>query len=222
MSVKNLSPEEQPREKLVKFGAKNLSNVELLAIILRVGDRKNNVVEVSRKILNKFDLKELSRVSFNQIKGFKGIKTAKACQILACFELARRLSSFQEYKKPVLSSKDIVKAFKAELSYLKKEIFLGVYLNTRNYIIRKEEISIGTLDMSLVNPREVFGPALTDGAKSVILVHNHPSGDSEPSEADLRVTKQIKEAGDLLGISVLDHIIIGSKDYISFHDKGLI
>ncbi|MAG08474.1 hypothetical protein CMO89_03300 [Candidatus Woesearchaeota archaeon] len=222
MPVKNLSSEEQPREKLVKFGAKNLSNVELLAMVLRVGDRKNNVVEVSRKILNKFDLKELSRVSFNQIKGFKGIKTAKACQIIACFELARRLASYQECKGAVLSSGDIVKAFKSELSYLKKEVFLGVYLNARNYIIRKEEISVGTLDMSLVNPREVFGPALTDGAKSVILVHNHPSGDAMPSEADLRITKQIKRAGDLLGISVVDHIIIGSEDYISFHDKDLM
>jgi len=222
MPVKSLSFEEQPREKLIKYGVKNLSNVELLAIILRVGNRKENVLELSRKILGKFDLKELSRISYNQVKGFKGIKAAKACQILACFELARRLASYQEYRRAVLSSKDIVKAFKAELSYLKKEVFLGVYLNARNYIIRKEEISVGTLDMSLVNPREVFGPALTDGAKSIILIHNHPSGDPEPSEADFEITKQIKKAGDLLGVKVIDHIIIGGKGYISFHDKDLI
>jgi DNA repair protein RadC len=153
---------------------------------------------------------------------FNGINDAKACQVLSCFELARRLASYQEFRREVLSPKDVVEMFKGEMSFLKKEVFIGVYLNTRNCVIRKEEISVGTLDKSLVHPRDVFGPALTDGAKSLILVHNHPSGDPEPSEADVEVTKQIKKAGDLLGVSLLDHIIIGSKDYISFHDKEIV
>ena len=222
MPIKSLSPEEQPRFKLVKYGAKNLTDAELLAIVLRVGNSRESVVELSRRVLRKFNVKELSRVSYNQIKMFNGINDAKACQVLSCFELARRLASYQEFRREVLSPKDVVEMFKGEMSFLKKEVFIGVYLNTRNCVIRKEEVSVGTLDKSLVHPRDVFGPALTDGAKSLILVHNHPSGDPEPSEADVEVTKQIKKAGDLLGVSLLDHIIIGSKDYISFHDKEIV
>lgn len=220
--IKNIPWDEQPRTKLIKYGAENLSDSELLAIILRTGNKKENVLELSRKVLKEFNLKNLSTISYNQVKKFQGIKKAKACQIIAFFELARRLASYTTYKEPIKCARDIAKLMMPSFKYLKKENFMGLYLDTRNFIIRKELISVGTLNASLLHPREVFSPALTDGANSMILVHNHPSGNPEPSEEDIRVTEKLMEAGKVLCIQLLDHIIIGENNYFSFSEKGLI
>lgn len=220
--IKNLPQDEQPREKLVKYGAKYLSDSELLAIILRVGNKNQNVIEMSREILKKFDIKDLSEITFEQIIKFNGIKTAKATQVIACFELARRLASYKVENTAVKGSKDVAEIFIPEFRYKKKEHLIGVYLDNRNKIIRKEVISIGTLDTSLIHPREIFLPAVEAGAKFVILVHNHPSGNTVPSKEDILVTKRIINSGILLGIEVIDHIIIGGNEYLSFKDKGLI
>ena len=220
--IKNLPICEQPREKLEKYGVQALTNSELLAIILRTGNKNENVLELSRKILNKFDIKNLSQASLNQIIKYDGIKKAKGCQVLSCFELARRLSSFRDNKREVNSSEDIYSHLASKMRFLKKESFIGLYLNSRNQIIKEENISIGTLNASLLHPREVFAPAISDGAASIILVHNHPSGDPKPSDADKKMTKKIVEAGKLMNIEIFDHVIIGGDSYFSFADKNLI
>jgi len=220
--IKNIPLNEQPRNKLIKYGAENLTDSELLAIILRTGNKKENVLELARKVLKEFNLSKLSIISYNQVKKFPGIKKAKACQIIACFELARRFASYRTYKEPIKRARDIAKLMMPSLKYLKKENFIGLYLDTRNYIIRKELISIGTLNASLLHPREIFGPALTDGANSLILVHNHPSGNPEPSDEDIAITKKLVEAGKTLCIELLDHIVIGENSYFSFSEKGMI
>jgi len=220
--IKNIPLDDQPRIKLIKNGPEHLSDSELLAIILRTGNKKENVLELSRKILQKFNLKNLSTISYNEVKKFPGIKTAKACQILACFELARRFAAYRVHKEPIKSAKDVFQILMPSLKYAKKEHFIGLYLDTRNYIIRKEIISIGTINSSVIHPREVFSPALTDGACSVILVHNHPSGNPTPSEEDNDITKRLVEAAKVLCIQLLDHVIIGEKSYFSFSEKGLL
>jgi DNA repair protein RadC len=218
--IKSLPIDEQPREKLIRHGVQNLSNSELLAIILRVGNKKENVLELSRKILNKFDINKLSNISYNEVKKFKGINKAKSCQILACFELARRLACFQEYYEPIKKPRDIFKLLHPYMRNLKQEQFIGVYLNKNNYIIRREIISIGTLDVSLIHPRDVFKHAITDGATSVILVHNHPSGNPKPSKNDIIATEIINKGAGILGLKILDHIIIGNDGYFSFMEDG--
>ena len=221
-NLKELPQDELPREKLIKHGPMALSNAELLAIILRVGNKNQNVIELSREILRKFSIKDLSEINYTQITKFSGIKQSKATQIIACFELARRLSEYKINNASIKSSKDIADLVTPEIRYKKKEHLIGIYLDTRNKVIRKEIISIGTIDMSLIHPREIFMPAVESGAKSVILVHNHPSGNPAPSADDIKVTKRIIDSGSLLGIEMLDHIIIGGNDYLSMKDKGMI
>jgi DNA repair protein RadC len=220
--IKSLPLDEQPRNRLIEHGAEHLSDAELLAIILRTGTKHENVLELSRNVLREFNLKSLSTISYNQIKKIPGIKTAKACQILACFELARRLASYKVSSVQIKTPKDVVMLLKPSMQYHKKEYFIGLYLNTRHFIIRNEPISIGTLDTSLLHPREVFGPALTDGASSIIIVHNHPSGNPEPSDEDKKVTLALSSAGKIVGIQLIDHIIIGEQGYFSFSEQGLL
>ena len=214
--LKDWSVDDQPREKLINFGAQNLSNSELLAIILRVGNKHENVMELSQKILKKHDISKLSKVSYAQISKFNGINKAKACQILACFELARRFACFNENNLIIKTPKDVFNLLHPYLKNNDQEHFIGLYLNKKNFIIRKEIISIGTLDASLVHPRDIFKHAITDGAYYIILAHNHPSGDSKPSKDDLRVFETIDNASKLLGLKILDHIIIGKDDYYSY------
>ena len=220
--IKNLPSNEQPREKLEKYGVQSLTESELLAIIIRTGNKNQSVLDLSRKILEEFDIKNLSLASLNQIIKYNGIKKAKGCQVLACFELARRLSSFKNNKHEINSSEDVYNYLSSRMRFLKKESFMGLYLDSRNRIVREENISIGTLNASLLHPREVFAPALSEGAASIVLVHNHPSGDPKPSKADKEMTQKIVEAGKIMNIGIFDHIIIGENNYFSFNDKKLI
>ena len=220
--IKGIPYWEQPREKLVRYGVQNLTDSELLAIILRVGNKRENVLELSRKILTKFNFQELSQISYNQIRKFRGINKAKACQILACFEIARRLATYKTNLIFIKKPKDVVNILAPYMRHLKKENFVGLYLNSRNRIIRREVVSMGTTECVVLHPKDVFAPAITDSATSVILVHNHPSGDPSPSRADIRITQELREASKILRIKFLDHIIIGNDSYYSFMEKGLL
>lgn len=221
LKVKDLPLEERPRERLIKYGANALSDHELLAIILVNGSKEDNVIELAKKLLKGNNIKSLSRKRINYLKKNLGIGEAKACQITACFELGRRLASFKEQPSPIINgAMDIAKMFMAEMGSFKKEHFKCIFLDSRKRLIKDETIFIGTLNASLIHPREIFQAALEEGAAAVILLHNHPSGNPYPSDDDIEATKQLVKAGGILGIDVLDHIIIGSKRYFSFRERG--
>jgi DNA repair protein RadC len=223
MRIKRLPVGDKPREKLIKHGSKILTNSELLAIILRTGNKKEDVLNLSNRLLKRYNLKSLSRIKISTLKKELGIGDAKACQITSCFELGRRLASFKENKKPTIrKAKDVAKLFIPEMSSLKKEHLKGIYLDSRKRIIKEETIFIGSLNESVIHPREIYQIALNEGAAALILLHNHPSGDPTPSDSDIKTTKILVKAGNLLGIDLLDHIIIGENKYISFREKNLI
>ena len=223
LRIKDLPTNERPRERLIKFGVKALSDSELLALILRTGNKRENVIDLSRRLLNKYDLKSLSNISFNEFSKIDGIKEAKASQLVALFELSRRLASYNDKPKPKIeSSEDVAKLLMAEMSVLKQEHFRGLYLDSRNNLLKNEIISIGSLNASVVHPREIFKIALSESASAVIIVHNHPSGDPEPTKEDIEITKKIINAGRLMGIEVLDHIIIGNNSYVSLAERKLM
>ena len=220
MKIKDLPKIERPREKLAKYGPEKLSNSELLAILLRTGGKGMNVVEMANKILKKFSGSGLAKADFKELKNTFGLGPAKACEIIACFELGRRLLKNKQ-SALLLSPKDVWDELK-DLRDHKKEHFVIFFLDSRNQEIKREVISVGTLSASLVHPREVFEPAVRYLAAQIIIAHNHPSGDSEPSEDDLIVTKRLAEAGKILGIEILDHVVVTKKDFSSFKDKKLI
>lgn len=219
-TIKELPKVERPREKLMQYGPEKLSNSELLAILLRSGTKEENVVELSNKILKRFRANELPNLTFADLKNYPGLGPAKACEIVACFELGKRLLKDKKteiYLKP----KEIWEELK-DLRNHKKEHFVIFYLDSRNQEIKREIISVGSLNANLVHPREVFEPAVRNLAAQIILAHNHPSGDPEPSEDDLEITKRLVEAGKILGIEVIDHLIITKTGFISFKEKNLI
>ncbi|MCH8945751.1 MAG: DNA repair protein RadC [Nanoarchaeota archaeon] len=223
MKIKSLPIEERPREKLIKNKPETLSNSELLAIILGTGNKNENAINVANKLFSKYNVKFLSRLSIGTLKKELGIGNAKACQIVACFELGRRLSKFKEDKKrPIKNAKDIAKIFIPEMGSLKKEHFKGIYLDSKKRILKEETIFIGSLNESVIHPREIFQIALNENAAALILIHNHPSGNPKPSIQDIEITKELVKSGDILGIPVLDHIIIGSNKYVSLREKGLM
>jgi len=223
MNIKSLPFDERPREKLIKYGPRTLTDSELLAIILRTGNKKENVLKLSNKLFTKYNLKSLSKIKITNLKKQLGIGDAKACQIIACFELGKRLAAFKEDKKPIIkNAKDVAKLFLPEMSSLEKEHFKGVYLDSRKKIIKQENIFIGSLNESIVHPREIFKIALDENAAAIIILHNHPSGDPSPSNFDIEMTKELVKAGELLGIPILDHVIIAGKKYVSLKEKGLM
>ena len=207
---------------MIQKGSQNLKDEELLAILLGTGVEGKNVIEVAKQILNKYSKKRLLKLTFNDLSKIKGIGPAKACTILAATELVKRALKIQDESLPVVSStKDVV----LQVSYLRektREHLMAIYLNARNELLFRKHVFVGTLNANLVHPREIFQEALKQNAASVILVHNHPSGDPEPSEDDLTITKRIVEAGKIMGIDVLDHIIITKNKVLSFKEKKLI
>lgn len=217
--MKDMPLAERPRERLVRFGPKALSNSELLAIIMRTGTPKENVLSLANRLLKEHDLRKLSEISVKELKDICGIKETKACQIVSAFELSKRIDAYYEKDKPTINgAKDVVNLFMKRLRNFKKEKFMIVLLNNRNKLINYQPVSLGSLDEVIANPREIFQPALKEHASKIILVHNHPSGDSDPSEPDLILTKKIIEAGNLLGINVLDHLIIGNGNWWSWRE----
>lgn len=213
-NIKNLAKHEQPREKLIEKGAENLRDSDLMAILLRTGVEGKDVLKVSEEILNKFPKKKLLSLDFENLSKIKGIGPGKACLLLAAFELTKRALDVEDNNLPIISSAKEAVAQLQELRTAKKEHFVVLYLNARNQLIHKETISVGTLNASLVHPREVFKPAIDYLACSVIIAHNHPSGEVEASEADTMLTGRLADAGKLLGIELVEHIIITEKDYL--------
>lgn len=222
--IKDLPAEERPRERLVRYGPERLSNKELLAILLRTGIKSKSAVALAESLLAKFgSLRGLASASYEELLRVKGIGPAKAADILAAFELAKRLADSRiEFKGVINSPQDAAEMVLRELSLEQKEHFMIIMLNTKHRVIAKKVISIGHLNASLVHPREMFKEAIRRSSAAVILVHNHPSGDLTPSEDDISTTRRLVEAGQLLGIQVLDHIIVGDNRYLSFREKGLL
>lgn len=222
--IMDLPQNERPREKLLRYGAETLSNNELLAIILRTGTKQENIVSLCGRIISECGgLNGLLSSSAEQFKNLKGIGNAKATQLLALTEISKRFRSFksgEEYK--ITSPKDIAEYLMEEMRYLKKEYLKLIMLNTKNVIISIKDISIGNLNTSIVHPREVFYEAIRKCSASVVICHNHPSGDPAPSKEDVNITIRLKECGKLLGIEVLDHIIIGNGSYVSLKEKGML
>lgn len=214
MKIKNLPKHERPREKLIEKGALNLRDRELLAIILRTGRAEKNVLEIADDILKKYSKKKILALEYKELSKIKGIGPEKACTLLAAFELTKRALKVEDNNLPYINSAKDAMAHLQELRTAKKEHFVVLYLNARNQLIHKETISIGTLDANLVHPREVFKPAIDKLAASIIVAHNHPSGGAEPSAADIELTKRLKEAGKLLGIEIIDHIIMTNGSFI--------
>jgi DNA repair protein RadC len=223
-TVRDLPPEERPRERLQKVGAGNLSDQELLALILGRGTAGESVLETARKLLTGFgSLHNLAAASIEDLSGVKGIGLAKAAQIKAAFELADRLNEKLKAGEKVECKNpgDVAGYMSVKLRGKKEEHFVTVLLDTRNRLLKTVEISVGSLDTSLAHPREVFKEAISASAASIIIVHNHPSGDCTPSSDDIELTKRLHEAGEIIGINVLDHIIVGDSGYVSLKAKGL-
>ena len=221
--IKDLPKVERPRERLISKGRENLKDEELLAILLRTGREGKNVLDLARQILNKYSKKRLLKLKYEDLIKIKGIDSAKACTILAAVELVKRALEIGEETLPIIrSTKDVI----AQAVYMRdksREHLMAIYLNARNEMVwKKQSIFIGTLNANIVHPREIFAEALRQNAASVILVHNHPSGDPEPSQDDLEITKRIIEAGKIMGIDVLDHVIITKNKAFSFKENKLI
>jgi len=222
-TIHDLPKDERPRERLVKFGEQALSAQELLQLILGRGIAGESVAVTSQKLLSHFgSLQKLSEASIEELSSIKGIGLAKAAQIKAVFEIGRRLSTqAPSYKSKELTDPEkVYRLVKSKLKDYHKEHFYIIALNSRNYSIA--EVSVGSLNASIVHPREVFAEAIKSKAASVIFVHNHPSGDPDPSEDDLLLTKKLVESGKILGIEVFDHIIVVKDGFFSFKNKGLI
>lgn len=222
--IKDLPLEERPREKLEMLGAAALSNAELLAILLRTGSAQESAVQLAARLLSRSGgLRLLPGLSLEEMMEIKGLGPAKAIQIKAALELGRRLATLPpDEAERITSPQRAAGLFMEQLRYKRKEYFMILLLNTKNHVISKEEISVGSLNASIVHPREIFNIPLRKSAASVILVHNHPSGDPSPSQEDLEVTRRLVEAGNILGIAVRDHLIIGDGCYFSFKEKGLL
>lgn len=228
-TIHDLPLEERPRERLVKFGEQALSVQELLQLILGRGIAGESVAVTAQKLLTHFgSLQKLSEATIEELSQIRGIGLAKACQIRACFEIARRTyNSDQTPKtkqktKTVLLAKDVYRLVKSKLKNYRKEHFFVLSFDTGSKLLGMDEISIGTLNANLVHPRETFEAAIHRHSAQVIIAHNHPSENTEPSEDDLEVTQKLVESGKILGIDVVDHVIVTNKNYLSFKEEGLI
>jgi DNA repair protein RadC len=224
LTLRDVPEEERPRERMLQYGAQALSNAELLAILLRTGTISESAVGLAQRLLAESGgLRQLVEMSASELIKIKGIGLAKAMQIKAGIELGRRIArSVQHSTVTIRSPRDVSDLLMEDLRYLKKEHFVCLFLNTKNHVIGQETLSIGSLNASIVHPREVFVAAIKRSSASIICVHNHPSGDPTPSREDIEITKRLSEAGRLIGIDVLDHIIIGDRTFVSLKEKGYL
>ena len=224
--IKDWPVADRPREKLLHGGPAMLSDAELLALILRTGDSRTatTALELARQLLARFDsLRGLAKSTISELCVIPGIGPAKAAEILAVGELSRRFATTTlPPGQRFTSSQEVFRHFHERLRDRKKEVFLTLLLDSKNRVLREIQVSEGSLNASIVHPREVFGPVVRESAAAVLFVHNHPSGDPTPSREDLELTTRLRDAGTLMGVRVLDHIIIGCERYMSFADQGLM
>lgn len=224
LKLKDLPINERPRERLLRYGAEKLSNSELIAIILGNGTSKENILSISTRLLKiSGGLNGLLNSDADELVKIDGIGKAKAVQLLALGELTKRFKSYksgESYK--ILTPKDAASLIMDELKVFDKEHLYVIMLNTKNIVIKISDVSVGSLNSSIVHPREVYNEPIVKHAASIIICHNHPSGDPEPSSQDISITKRLKECGKIIGIELLDHIIIGDGIYISLKEKGIV
>ncbi len=215
---------ERPRERLLAYGTSALSEAELLAILLRTGTDEESSYQLAQRLLSTFDdLRGLSEATQEELTTLRGIGPVKAVELRAAFELGKRLSGKGKYAyKPIRLPRDVAEIMIPEMRYLTQEHFVCLFLNTKNRIIGKQTIFVGSLDASIVHPREVFKEAIKRSSAAVICLHNHPSGDPTPSREDIEVTSTLSKAGELVGIALLDHVIIGDDRYISLKEAGYL
>jgi len=224
-AIKKWSKYERPRERLIKYGVDKLSDIELLAILLRMGTIKKSAIDLAREIFGKYknSFRKLDSVSIAELNQIKGVNTAKIAQIKAALEIGKRfLREKAENKKKVKTSQEIVDYYKPYLRDLKKEVFKVILLDGRNRIIKDVHLSEGSLNSSIIDPKQVIKEAIQESASALIFIHNHPSGESEPTKEDIKITNHLIQICNLMGLKILDHIIIGDNNYTSFLDKGLI
>ncbi len=225
-TLHDLPQEERPRERLKKVGVDNLSLAELLALVIEKGRKGENVLTIAQNLISHFgNLENIKEASVEELQQVKGIGFATACKLKAAFKLGEKAqvqNQIMQNDQKIKSAKDVFNLLKNNLGNKKKEHFKVLSLDSRNQLISVDDVSIGTINANLVHPREVFKTAIQHLAVSIIIVHNHPSGDPEPSEDDIEITKRITEAGKIIGIDILDHIIIAKTKFFSFKDENLI
>ncbi len=222
MRIHDLDPENRPRERLQLYGAASLSPAELLAIILRSGSKNLNIIDACHELIAAHGLERLADLPLSELQKIRGIGPAKAMQICAIFELNKRIHFRKNNNKKILSARDVSEYMAGRVPDETKEHLFVLHLNTKNRVIRHDIVSVGTLNASLIHPREVFKSAIRESAHAIILVHNHPSGDVEPSNADRQVTEILKKAGGILQIELLDHVIVGKENWFSFREHSLL
>ena len=223
-SIRDLAPQERPREKMIQNGSQTLSNAEILAILIRTGTKDLSALDVANRILSLSDdgIRHLSECSIEDLAAVTGIGPSKACQILAGVELGKRMTRARLMNPRVLNHPREVASYLIEdMKDLRQEWFRILLLNNRKQVLGYETVSVGTLNASLVHPRDVFEKAIRKNASTIILVHNHPSGNPSPSDEDRALTKRLTEAGALMGIEVIDHVIVGNGNYYSFKEHQI-
>jgi len=225
--IKQWPEDERPREKLLRHGAENLTDAELLALVIRTGDAaaKRSAIDLGRELLREFsgDLRTMAGATVTELCRVKGTGPAKAASIKAALELAKRFEEERMRSRDRFTcAEQVFNHYHHAFRDRKKEHFLALLLDGKNRVLREVQISEGSLNQSIVHPREVFNPAVRESAAAIILVHNHPTGDPTPSREDLEITRRLREAGDLMGVRVLDHVIIGDGRYTSFADRGMM
>jgi DNA repair protein RadC len=228
LKIQELREDERPREKLAAHGASALSEPELIAILLRVGTMGANAIDVARNLLTEFgSIAGLARASVPELSRIRGVGKTKAIQLAAAFELGNRLAKQTQARERIQTPEEVWNLLGGEMSQLSRESLRAILLDTKLRLIRVEEISLGSLNESTAHPREIFRPALLYSAYGVIIVHNHPSGDPAPSEADRRLTQRLRGASELLNIALFDHVILGNAEggrvpWFSFREAGLL
>jgi DNA repair protein RadC len=223
-AVREMPPEDRPRERLARLGPEALRDAELIAVLFRTGTREMGAVALAERVIRHFgDLRGLARASVEELQQVKGLGMAKAVEVKAALELGLRLASHTDIERPkVKTGEDVAKLLMARFKHCETEEFKALLLNTKNEVLKTVDVSSGGLDATSALPRDVFRQAVRDGASAVIVCHNHPSGDPEPSIHDLDLTRRLAESAEVLGIRLLDHVVFGDGRYVSFEERNLM